>query len=764
MKATSKVERLRRGDRDEGDIEIFRNRAGLSLRANLTWTFIGGVVYQASQWGWLVVLARTASQQRVGEFILALSLTAPIIILSQLQLRSIQAIDATRERPFGLYLSLRIVSTLVALLIIVGIAILTSSGTETIVIILVGIAKGFESLSDAYHGLMQQNERLDLMAKAKMIKGPVSLVALALLVYLTGSIVWGLLGLIAVWAALLFLYDIPNTIHITRTDPMATEDWLKARWDRSAIIRLAWTALPLGVVMMLASLHANVPRYAVDYFLGPEMLAIFGAMVYFIAVGKMVVNSLTYSSSPRLGQYYAAGMARAFTRLVIKLAVTGAGLGVAGMLLVAVLGKELLTIFYGPEYASAAHVFVWLMGAEGLGFVAMFLGSALTAARYFRIQLPLQIVTVGTTAVASLVLVPPLGLVGAALAVLAGVSVRVLLLIPILVHITRRLHESGPSRQWGKGGAIAAQPERYSKDMSGVVSGPSPRPDSAAPALPSVSVFMTVHNGERFVRETIQSILGQTRTDFEFVIVDDGSTDRTSEIVASFEDGRLRLLQPGRLGRGAALVLAANECRGRWLANIDADDPAHPRRLELQLAAAQRYPEYGVVATKARLFEGDGVLQWPMIVLADNTEDSSPDEADLEVRDVTDSLLWHNPISHSTALILRRAYIEVGGYDRSKTAQLDYHLWISFARCGWRIGRLELPLQAHRLHPNQSFEASKRLVYVKHSFRTQLRAGREVYGLPALLVAPLAGARLGYGLLPRGLRLWLRGAGREKGG
>src|SRR4051812_36814174 len=161
--------------------------AGLSLRANVSWAFVGNVVYAGCQWAMLVVLAHLGTTAMVGLFALGLSVTAPIFQLSNLNLRAVQATDVHREYLFGHYLGLRLVSTGVALLLLVVVTFLSGYGPNVAaVIFVVGLAKAFEAISDAIYGLLQQRERMDRIAKSMMLKGPASLAALAIAVYASG--------------------------------------------------------------------------------------------------------------------------------------------------------------------------------------------------------------------------------------------------------------------------------------------------------------------------------------------------------------------------------------------------------------------------------------------------------------------------------------------------------------------------------------------------------------------------------------------------
>ena len=137
----------------------------LTLRGNFSWTFAGNLVYAACQWGILVILAKLGSPEMVGQFTLGLAITAPIIMFTNLELRIVQATDARKQYSFSDYLGLRLISTALALAIITVISLLGGFRWETsLVIFLMGLAKAFESISDIFHGLIQQHERMDRIA------------------------------------------------------------------------------------------------------------------------------------------------------------------------------------------------------------------------------------------------------------------------------------------------------------------------------------------------------------------------------------------------------------------------------------------------------------------------------------------------------------------------------------------------------------------------------------------------------------------------
>lgn len=427
----------------------------LTLRRNFSWTFTGHLVYAASQWGMLVLLAKLGSPEMVGQFTLGLAVTAPAIMFSNLQLRQIQATDAKGEYVFSDYLGLRLIATALALLIIAGITLKAGYRWETsLVILAIALAKAFESISDVFYGLIQQHERMDRIAIALMIKGPLSLLLLGIGVSLTGSVVGGAIGLAVAWALVLFGWDLRNgrlilknsshqkeeeNLLVADAEPANSQNPLYPRWHGKTLAKLLWLALPLGFVMMLISLNTNIPRYFLERYLGERELGIFSAISYLMVAGNMVVSALAQSASPRLAKYYAAGNSTAFRTLMLKLVGVGLMLGAGGVFVAVVAGRPILTLLYKPEYADRADLFAWLMVVAGITYVASFLGYGITAARYFQVQMPLFALVTGASALACLWLIPTMGVQGAVIALIVGAIVQAVFSFAVIAYALYRL-------------------------------------------------------------------------------------------------------------------------------------------------------------------------------------------------------------------------------------------------------------------------------------------------------------------------------------
>jgi O-antigen/teichoic acid export membrane protein len=402
----------------------------LSLTRNFSWTLSGTGLYACCQWGMLVVLAKLCSSQMVGQFALALAITAPLFMFAGLNLRTVQVTDARRDFQFGDYLILRLLSIAAALTFVFAIEIVSGHDAHLLfVVVITAAAKALDLIGDTVFGLQQQHERMDRVAMSQMIRGVLQLSAVAAAAYTTRNVVWAVTGQAAASLFVLLTYDLRNAGRLYQF-PWPTRD--PARYP--ALVRLAtlqfgtWRNIralirltfPLGLVAMLGSLMVNIPRYFIESTAGAAKLAVYSAMAYIMTVEGMAIGSFLQATAARLARYYVENL-RQFRRLLLQLIAIAAANGVIGVLAAALVGRQFLTIMYRPEYAMYPSVFTWLMAAAAVSSVASALGFGLAAARKFDVQLLVYICAALVTAAASVPLVPHYGLEGAAWALLAGI-------------------------------------------------------------------------------------------------------------------------------------------------------------------------------------------------------------------------------------------------------------------------------------------------------------------------------------------------------
>jgi len=204
-----------------------------------------------------------------------------------------------------------------------------------------------------------------------------------------------------------------------------------------------------------------------------------------------------------------------------------------------------------------------------------------------------------------------------------------------------------------------------------------------------VSVLMTVYNGMPFLKKSVQSILNQTYTDFELIIVDDGSTDGSLEFLKIIQDSRVQILNGGRIGRGKALNLGLKHCRGQYVAINDADDISLPDRIKQQVQFMESYPAYGILGSLSSL------------------KDYTTGEIKIHSRPISDTEIRlyftkGQPIQHVTVLFRKDAMDEVGGYNESIPFLFDRDIFIRIGK-NWKMHNLPLNLVEVGHHSNRYF-------------------------------------------------------------
>lgn len=231
------------------------------------------------------------------------------------------------------------------------------------------------------------------------------------------------------------------------------------------------------------------------------------------------------------------------------------------------------------------------------------------------------------------------------------------------------------------------------------------------PTVPLVTVLLAVHDGEAYVRTAIASILGQTVAELELVVVDDASADRTPEILETVDDARLRVLRNDeQVGLAASLNRGLDTARGAYIARLDADDVAMPRRLQLQLARMRSTPRIAVVGSAAMELDDDGRVG-PLHTMPTGAAAAA----------VRWAALFSSPFLHPTVLFERDVVDRHGlRYDEEFSESEDYELWSRLLGVADGDNLLD-PLVLYRVHPDQASQR-RRSLQRECQLRVALRA------------------------------------------
>lgn len=206
----------------------------------------------------------------------------------------------------------------------------------------------------------------------------------------------------------------------------------------------------------------------------------------------------------------------------------------------------------------------------------------------------------------------------------------------------------------------------------------------------TVSVVIPTYNRANLIVETIVSALGQSFSDREIIVVDDGSTDHTPEVLKPFEDQIIYIRQPNS-GPAKARNTGIRMAKGKYIAFLDSDDLWLPEKLELQYQALEQNPQQGLVFTDVMWFS-DGEVMVP----------SLRERYQLHTGEVFEKLLFDNWIATSSVLVKKECLEQVGGFDEDPriTFVEDWNLWIRLAR-HYQFGMVEKALVKRRYHPHR---------------------------------------------------------------
>ena len=224
-----------------------------------------------------------------------------------------------------------------------------------------------------------------------------------------------------------------------------------------------------------------------------------------------------------------------------------------------------------------------------------------------------------------------------------------------------------------------------------------------------VSVIMPIFNGEKYLKEAIESILNQTFTDFEFIIIDDGSTDNSLRIIQSFDDRRIDLLKNfENKGIVYSLNKGITSSQGKYIARMDADDISLPNRFEEQLLYLEKHNNIDIIGGSVILINKNGIIR-------------KKDIRKLSHQQINTSLLFTCPIYHPTILGRREVFMSLI-YDNQFTGLEDWELWTRIIK-QYKMMNIKTIVLKYRLHNDNATKliTTKKSQEFKRLFEQQLK-------------------------------------------
>ena len=206
---------------------------------------------------------------------------------------------------------------------------------------------------------------------------------------------------------------------------------------------------------------------------------------------------------------------------------------------------------------------------------------------------------------------------------------------------------------------------------------------------PVISLIMSVYNGEKYIARALMSLLAQTFDNFEVILVDDGSTDATANIVRSIRDGRIKYIEQSNSGLTKSLNKALSIATGKWIARHDADDFSISTRFERQLAFLNKNPNIGLL--------GSSCFIQPERIGMINEIYMYPERYE----EILAVFTTYNPFVHGSMLIDRELLLASGGYNEQYRYVQDYELW-SRIILKTQAYNLKTPLYVRSIHQSAS--------------------------------------------------------------
>ena len=201
-----------------------------------------------------------------------------------------------------------------------------------------------------------------------------------------------------------------------------------------------------------------------------------------------------------------------------------------------------------------------------------------------------------------------------------------------------------------------------------------------------ITVLMPAYNAEKYISAAIQSVLDQSYTDFELIIVNDGSTDDTEKLIRSFNDHRIILINQENGGVSHALNTGLQKARGKYIARFDSDDICYTDRLAVQVAFMENNPGYILAGSDVDYITEEGEFIYHHHCFAYTNEE------------VNDKFYFYCPFIHSSVIYKRKEVLDAGGYNTMAHTFEDYFLWVHLLAKG-KMANLPRSLIKVRLNP-----------------------------------------------------------------
>ncbi|WP_180088200.1 oligosaccharide flippase family protein [Acinetobacter sp. YH01025] len=375
-----------------------------SLLNKAKWLLSGNILFAFSQWLMLIMFSHFSSPMQLGYYSYALAITAPIFMLSNLQLRPLVVADFNLEKKFSFseYLSLRLMTILLAILISLFFVDWENNLALSIVLAVV-LIKASESVSDIIYAYYNANKKTKFISRSLTFKSVLVILLSFCVLYITHNIVYSLAATLIGYLFVLGLLDIRQNINHLR----------EINFFDKKLIKIMQIGLPLGVAVMLVSLQTNIPRYFLEHYSNVELVGVYTILYYFIVIGGIAINSVCQYLSPNFSEFYRDLRIEELKGIIKNAFLIALSLGVSGLVVSLFLNDFIIKIIYGKDYLAYAYLLPYIMIAGIFTYLSVVNGYLLTSLKLLKIQMPVFLILVCLTVIYSYLLIPVYGLTGA---------------------------------------------------------------------------------------------------------------------------------------------------------------------------------------------------------------------------------------------------------------------------------------------------------------------------------------------------------------
>ncbi|MDT0604075.1 lipopolysaccharide biosynthesis protein [Thalassotalea castellviae] len=393
-------------------------------------TTMANVAQASAQWLLLIIVVKQFNDLILGQLVLTLSIVTPIFLLFSFKLRTLVVTDYHNERYFEQYLHARFFAQTIAVILLVLLSPWLLSNVYASIIssvIIFKIGDGTSELCYSYLHKQQQYKQAALSQTTRSIFTITLLLAASLIsndihfTFFTWAITTVVFSIIDVYTVKKTIADKEHRAFIL----WSTCQHKEAIFASLVIYKKYW---PISVSILFSAMFVYIPNYTLEYFHGTQSVGHFAAISYFLVAGGILIHSLSQAVTPKLSHLFHQRKFQAFMKTTQLLMLTGAGIGLIGLVFAHFIGEWLLTIIYNQTIALLTDELKLIIIASMIRYSYTFLGSALNALKCFN----RQAFVYGSGSLALLIsclfLVPTMGTIGAAIAMIIACGVEMLIM------------------------------------------------------------------------------------------------------------------------------------------------------------------------------------------------------------------------------------------------------------------------------------------------------------------------------------------------